>query len=100
MVVSIVVTLGLVAYQRHVIRSTRSVAISADSLHYSGDIAMNLAVIAAIALAEGTGLTIFDPIFALCIAAFLITSAERTRIGRASGRRRGVRVGELSGTRD
>src|SRR3546814_7464708 len=70
-------TCALPIYQRHVIRSTRSVAISADSLHYSGDIAMNLAVIAAIVLAEGTGLTIFDPIFAIGIAAFLITSAAR-----------------------
>src|SRR3546814_15019771 len=38
---------------------------------------MNLAVIAAIVLAEGTGLTIFDPTFAIGIAAFLITSAAR-----------------------
>lgn len=77
MLVSILLTLGLVAYQRHVIRRTGSVAIRADSLHYSGDIAMNVAVIAAILLADYTGKTVFDPLFAIGIAVFLIASAAR-----------------------
>ncbi|MFN4089971.1 MAG: cation diffusion facilitator family transporter [Alphaproteobacteria bacterium] len=77
MLISIVLTLALVLYQRHVVRRTGSVAISADSLHYRGDVAMNLAVIAAIVLAERTGLSIFDPIFAIGIAAYLILSAFR-----------------------
>ncbi len=77
MIASIVLTLLLVAYQRRVIAKTGSVAITADSLHYSGDLAMNLAVIAAILLAEWTGQTVFDPIFAIGIALFLLVSAGR-----------------------
>lgn len=77
MLVSILLTLALVGYQRHVIRRTGSVAIRADSLHYSGDIAMNAAVIAAILLADYTGKTVFDPLFAIGIAVFLIASAAR-----------------------
>lgn len=77
MLVSILLTLALVGYQRHVIRRTGSVAIRADSLHYSGDIAMNVAVIAAILLADYTGKTVFDPLFAIGIAVFLIASAAR-----------------------
>ena len=41
MLFSLVVTIGLVAYQRHVVRRTGSLAINADALHYSGDILMN-----------------------------------------------------------
>src|SRR5262252_10931780 len=42
---SIVVTLALVMFQRHVIRRSRSVAISADSLHYASDLVLNGGVI-------------------------------------------------------
>ncbi len=45
MIFSIVVTLALVAFQRHVVRRTRSIAIESDSLHYVGDIALNGSVI-------------------------------------------------------
>src|SRR5919112_1382349 len=48
MVFSLVVTIGLVTYQRYVVRRTGSVAINADALHYSGDILMNFGVIAAL----------------------------------------------------
>ena len=41
MVFSIVVTIGLVSYQRHVVRRTGSIAISADELHYRSDIVVS-----------------------------------------------------------
>src|SRR5580704_1198874 len=47
MVFSIAVTIGLVLYQRHVVRRTGSIAISADELHYRSDVILNLSVIAA-----------------------------------------------------
>ncbi|MCK5424170.1 MAG: cation diffusion facilitator family transporter, partial [Emcibacter sp.] len=50
LVISIMLTVLLVAYQRYVIRKTGSVAISADHLHYSGDILMNFGVIIALIL--------------------------------------------------
>ncbi len=77
MVFAIAVTGTLVLFQRHVIRRTGSVAISADSIHYSGDLFVNLAVIAALLLTRWTGQPYFDPVFALGIAAFLLASAWR-----------------------
>jgi ferrous-iron efflux pump FieF len=43
---AIVLTLALVAFQRHVVRRTGSMAIGADSLHYFGDLMSNLTVAA------------------------------------------------------
>ncbi|WP_084164746.1 cation diffusion facilitator family transporter [Skermanella stibiiresistens] len=81
MILSIVLTLGLVTFQRQVIRRTGSMAIGADSLHYSGDLFMNLAVITALVVTGMTGIAILDPIFALGIAAFLIIGAIRIANG-------------------
>lgn len=72
MVVSIVLTLALVTFQQHVVRRTRSLAIGADQLHYSGDLLLNLCVIAGILLTEWTGLLVVDPVFGAAIAGFLI----------------------------
>lgn len=77
MVFAIVLTLALVLFQRWVIRQTGSIAIGADSLHYSGDLFMNLAVIVALLLADLSGWPYWDPLFALGIAAFLAWSASR-----------------------
>ncbi len=76
MLLAILMTAGLVAYQRHVVRLTGSVAIGADRLHYAGDLLMNGAVIAAILLAGWTGISAFDPLFGLAIAAFLLHGAR------------------------
>lgn len=77
MVFAIVLTGALVLFQRWVIRHTGSMAIDADSLHYSGDVFMNLAVIAALALTAATGQSFWDPTFALGIALFLVWGASR-----------------------
>ncbi|MCW2236573.1 cation diffusion facilitator family transporter [Azospirillum canadense] len=76
MLLSIVLTAGLITFQRHVIKSTGSVAIGADRLHYSGDLLMNTAVIVAILLTTWTGIGAFDPLFGLGIAAFLLYGAR------------------------
>ncbi len=75
MVFSIVLTLALVLFQRSVIRRSGSLAVSADSLHYQGDVLVNLAVIAAIILAQFAHLPIADPVLALVIAAYVLWSA-------------------------
>jgi len=77
MVMSIILTLGLVVFQRHVVKITGSVAVGADHLHYSGDLLMNVAVIAAIVLTSWTGIAILDPLFGLGIAGFLLFGASR-----------------------
>ncbi len=75
MVFAVLASLALVALQRYVIARTGSVAISADSLHYRGDIYLNLSVIAALLLAKYTGNLFFDPLFALLVAAILLYGA-------------------------
>lgn len=76
MLLSIVLTAGLIAFQRHVVAATGSVAVGADRLHYSGDLLMNSAVITAILLTRWTGMAVFDAVFGLGIAAFLLFGAR------------------------
>ena len=73
MVFSMVVTVALVTYQRHVVQRTGSLAIGADALHYRGDILINLGV----------------------IATLLIQSALAVPLHRPAVRRRGRRVDHL-----
>jgi ferrous-iron efflux pump FieF len=74
MLVSIVMAIGLILYERSVIRRTGSLAISADQTHYIGDLATNFGVVIAILLA-GLGWVLADPIIALLVAAVLVGSA-------------------------
>ncbi|PLK27145.1 cation diffusion facilitator family transporter [Novosphingobium sp. TH158] len=64
-------TLALLAWQRHVIRKTQSLAISTDHVHYQSDLLLNLAVIAALALDQYAGIAGSDPVFGLAIALWL-----------------------------
>jgi len=72
---AIAATLALLAYQRHVIRRTGSVAISTDNLHYKSDILLNISVIVALALDQMLGWRLADPIFGLGIALWLLYGA-------------------------
>jgi ferrous-iron efflux pump FieF len=75
MVISIVVTLLLVLYQRRVIRETGSMAISADSLHYFSDVLVNGAVIGALLLSSQLGWRFADPLFGGGIAIYILFTA-------------------------
>ncbi len=75
MAVSIVLTVGLVAFQMWVVRRTKSVAVAADSLHYRGDILVNIAVIAALVLGSWFGFLYADPIFGTAIAIYILYNA-------------------------
>ncbi|NKD85268.1 cation diffusion facilitator family transporter [Haematospirillum jordaniae] len=77
MLVCIVLTLGLVAAQKRVVRLTGSVAVSADSLHYSGDLMINLGVIVALLASSQIGWTWADPLCALIVAGVLVYSIVR-----------------------
>jgi len=77
MLLAIALSAGLVLFQRAVVRRTGSVAIRADSLHYRGDLLMNLAVIGALVLTEATGSALIDPLLALAIVAWLLYGAAR-----------------------
>ncbi|MBX3506450.1 MAG: cation diffusion facilitator family transporter [Parvibaculum sp.] len=76
-IVAILLTLALVAYQRRVVRETGSLAIEADSIHYRGDLFMNLSVIAALVLSGYFGLHRADAIFGLVIAGLIGWSAGK-----------------------
>jgi len=75
MLISIAFAVGLILYEREVIRRTGSVAISADQSHYVGDLATNVGVVIAILLATGLGWLQADPIIALLVAAVMVASA-------------------------
>ena len=75
MLISIAMTIGLILYQRFVVKRTDSVAISADQTHYIGDLVTNFGVVIAILLAVEMGWALADPIIALLVAATLVGSA-------------------------
>lgn len=81
-VLAIVMTLALVMFQKHVVRETGSVAVAADSLHYAGDLMMNLAVIVALGLAMLDFVPWIDGVFGVGIALYIAKSAFE--IGRTS----------------
>ncbi|TMX41293.1 cation-efflux pump FieF [Vibrio rotiferianus] len=71
---AIVVTFGLVMFQKHVVRMTGSQAIAADSLHYQTDLYMNGAIMVALGLSY-FGVTQADAVFAIGIGIFILYSA-------------------------
>ena len=74
MVVAIVITLGLLAYQHYVIKKTNSAAIKAEALHYGTDVLANSGTILALFLAN-QGWPGLDPFFAIIIACYIFYSA-------------------------
>lgn len=75
MLITITLTAILLKFQYYVVKKTGSIAITADSLHYVGDLLLNLSVIAALILSIYFDWQVADPIFALLIAAFILKSA-------------------------
>lgn len=76
-VIAIILTLALLAWQRHVLSRYGSVAIATDHLHYKSDLLLNLAVIAALVLDAYLGFGTADPLFGLAIAAWLAWGARQ-----------------------
>ena len=77
MIISILATLALIAFQRMVIARTGSVAVSADSTHYLSDLLVNGGVIAALAANLYLGWLIADPLIGTAIALFILATAWR-----------------------
>ena len=75
MVVSIIVTLGLVIFQNMVVRRTQSTAISADALHYRMDLMINASVIVALVASSEFGLEWADSAIAIAIAIYIAVSS-------------------------
>lgn len=79
---AIVLTLALVMFQKTVVRKTGSIAVSADRLHYTGDLLLNVAVIAALIVSSLGGIGWADGAFGLAIAVYIAHNAWG--IGRSS----------------
>lgn len=74
MVISLTVTISLLAFQRWVVRQTASQAIKADMIHYQSDVLMNIAVLIALGL-SWYGFKRADSIFAIIIGLYILYSA-------------------------
>jgi ferrous-iron efflux pump FieF len=74
--VSLILTIALVLYQRHVARVTGSIAIGADRLHYVGDILTNIAVLIALLLSFLLGWHWADPLLGLIVVAVILASVR------------------------
>jgi ferrous-iron efflux pump FieF len=77
MIFSIAVTVGLVLYQRYVVRRTGSIAVSADELHYRSDLFLNIGVICALFLSTLLDQPLLDPLFGAAIGVWIVYSAVR-----------------------
>jgi ferrous-iron efflux pump FieF len=75
MAVSILLTLGLVVWQRRVAHRTGSRVVSADSLHYIGDLLPNLGAILSLWVSSRYGLFQVDSVVALGAALMLAIGA-------------------------
>lgn len=75
MVLSIVLTIALVLWQRRVSKETGSKVVAADSLHYLGDLIPNIGAILALFASSAFGLTQLDSVVALGAAGILVVGA-------------------------
>ena len=75
MAFSIVATIALVGFQKYVAKRTQSLAISADSAHYTMDVLVNISVIVSLFLASEMGWQIADPLFAIAISFYILHGA-------------------------
>jgi ferrous-iron efflux pump FieF len=75
MLISIVLTLALILFQRQVIKRTESMAVQADSAHYLSDFLANITVIVALVLSSLFGWWWVDPLFGLLVALFIAYTA-------------------------
>jgi ferrous-iron efflux pump FieF len=73
--IALVLTGGLIAYQRRIIAATGSLAIRADRIHYTSDLLLNGAVIVALVLDQYLGVRGADPLAGIAIAFWLLWGA-------------------------
>jgi cation diffusion facilitator family transporter len=75
MALSTLLTGALIVAQTRVLRKTRSVAVTGDRAHYVADLAANLVALAAIGASALFGVTGFDALGGLAVAALLLWGA-------------------------
>lgn len=75
MIVSIILTIGLVLFQKHVIAKTNSSVIKADFLHYVTDLLVNAMVIISLVASAFMGIDWVDTVISFIIAAYIFKGA-------------------------
>lgn len=80
MLLAIFLTGFLIAYQRYVVKETRSTAILADSIHYQSDFLINASVIVALLSGRSFGLLFLDPIFGAAIAFYILYTSWKIAV--------------------
>lgn len=78
----VVLTFGLMAFQSHVVRKTKSLAVGADKAHYMADFITNIAVGLGLFLSSRFHQPMIDVAVASCLAVYLVFGAWG--IGRTS----------------
>jgi len=77
MLISLFATLGLICFQRYVVRRVQSPAIHADSAHYAVDVLTNASIIVSLLVVRYLGITWFDILTAFAISLYLIYNAYK-----------------------
>jgi len=75
MLIVMVISFGLVLYERSVVRQTRSLIIGADELHYRSHLFLGLGVILSLAVSGAFGWPYLDPVCGMGIALWIIYAA-------------------------
>ena len=77
MIISLVATIVLITFQQYVAKITSSVAISADSAHYTVDVLTNSSIILSLIVVKIFNITWFDILTAALISIYLIYNAYK-----------------------
>lgn len=84
MVISLAATTALILFQKYVAKRTNSLAIAADSAHYTVDVVTNLAIIATLVVVKLFEIYWFDTVTALAVAGYLLLNAYKLACGAVS----------------
>ncbi len=74
-VISIVLSMALIFFQKHVVKISQSKAIESDQYHYLTDLYINISVLLSILISGWTSYLFVDSLIGLFIAVFVIYSA-------------------------
>lgn len=77
MIISSVITVALIAFQRHVVRQTGSLAIKADSVHYETDLLTNIGVLISLNISAYFGWLWFDALVGAGIAIYILVTSVK-----------------------
>jgi ferrous-iron efflux pump FieF len=77
MIISSIITVALIAFQRHVVRQTGSLAIKADSVHYETDLLTNIGVLISLNISAYFGWLWFDALVGAGIAIYIFVTSVK-----------------------